>query len=153
MRSSWDEEPRPAPRVYIDHTMSPRRHSLALRAAAAAAALAVAAAGGGLPMCISLLAHAGAPCAMHSARNDAAMLGQAPQLTAVVAQAPVHACHPDAAGLGCVAGSACATAGPAAPAGAKVLVAVRGPSWVGVPGPASALASYLAPPLSPPPQA
>src|SRR5581483_11841027 len=35
MRSSWDEEPGPAPRVYIDHTMSPRRRSLALRASAA----------------------------------------------------------------------------------------------------------------------
>jgi hypothetical protein len=134
--------------------MTARRHSLALRAAAAAAALAVAAAGGGLPMCVSLLARAAAPCDMHSAHNVAAMRGQtSPQITAVVAQAPVQACHQDATGLGCAAGSVCPTAGPAAPAWANVPFGVRVASHTGALGPAANLISYLAPPLAPPPQA
>ncbi len=104
-------------------------------------------------MCLSLLAQAAAPCDMHSGHNGAATHEHTAQFAALVAQAPGQPCHPDAAGLGCAAGSACPTAGPAAPAWARVPVAPQASSRMGVLGPASALVSYLAPPLSPPPQA
>src|SRR5438128_1987642 len=133
--------------------MTPRRHSLALRTVAAAAALVVAAAGSGVPMCVSLLAQAVAPCAMHSGHIGAAAHDHAAHVVAVAAQASGPACHQDAAGLGCAAGSACPTAGPAAPAWANVLVGVRAASHTGALGPAANIVSYLAPPLSPPPQA
>ena|SRR5438128_3220184 len=133
--------------------MTPRRHSLPFRTVAAAAALVVAVAGSGVPMCVSLLAQAVAPCEMHSGHIGAAAHDHAAHVVAVAAPASGQACHQDAAGLGCAAGSACPTAGPAAPAWASVLIGVRVPSRPGVFGLPSDLVSYLAPPLSPPPQA
>src|SRR5712692_4477949 len=99
--------------------MTPRRHSLALRTVAAAAALAIAAGDGGLPMCVSVLAQTVAPCEMHSGHNGAAPHDHAAHVVAVAAPASGPACHQDVAGLGCAAGSACPTAGPAAPAWAN----------------------------------
>ena len=134
--------------------MTPRRHSLTLRTVAAAAALVVAAAGSGVPMCVSLLAQAVAPCEMHSGDIGAAAHDHAAHVVAVAAPASGQSsCHQDVAGLGCAAGSACPTAGPAAPAPATVPIGVRVASHTGALGPAANLISYLAPPLSPPPQA
>ena len=133
--------------------MTPRRHSLTLRTVAAAAALVVAAAGSGVPMCVSLLAQAVAPCEMHSGHIGAAAHDHAAHVVAVAAPASGQSCHQDVAGLGCAEGSACPTAGPAALAPATVAIGVRGAFRTGVLGPVADLLSYLAPPLSPPPQA
>ena len=124
-----------------------------LRAIRLAVALSVASAGSGLPMCVSLLAQAAAPCDMHSGHNRAPTHTHAAYLVAVVAQASGQMCHQDAAGLGCAAGTTCPTGGPATPAWAKVLVGLRAASRTGVLGPSPTFVSYVAPPLSPPPQA
>ena len=123
-----------------------------LRAIRLAVALSVATAGSGLPMCVSLLAQAAAPCEMHSGYNGAATHEHAAHLAAVVAQASGQMCHQDAAGLGCAAGSTCPTGSPAAGVWANVSVDVRTASRTGVLGPSTTFVSYLAPPLSPPPQ-
>ena len=129
------------------------RAPTALRAIGLAVALSVATAGSGLPMCVSLLAQAAAPCDMHSGHNGAATHEHAAHLAALVAQGSGQACHQDAAGLGCAAGSTCPTGSPATGVWANVSVGLRAESRTGVLRPASALISYLAQPLSPPPQA
>src|SRR5438046_7944302 len=96
-----------------------------LRAIRLAVALSVATAGSGLPMCVSLLAQAAAPCEMHSGYNGAATHEHAAHLAAVVAQASGQMCHQDAAGLGCAAGSTCPTGSPATGIWAKVSVGLR----------------------------
>ena len=122
-----------------------------MRTLAAAVALAAAVQGGGLPMCVSLLAEAAAPCAMHMpgthGTKDAGV-------ATLVAAPPGHgACHVDAASLGCAAGGTCPTGGTAAPAWSSVPIVPRTASRMVAPGPSSALISYLTPPLAPPPQA
>src|SRR5438552_4938709 len=124
-----------------------------LRAIRLAVALSAATAGSGLPMCISLLAQAAAPCDMHSGHSGAAMHEHAAHVAALVAQPSGQACHQDPAGLGCATGSTCPSGGPATLAWAKVSVSVRAALRTGVPEPSSTFVSYLAPPLSPPPQA
>jgi len=52
--------------------MRSSRAPTALRAICVAVALSVSTAGSALPMCISLLAQAAAPCEMHSGHNGAA---------------------------------------------------------------------------------
>src|SRR2546426_7550802 len=126
---------------------------LAYRAVALAAIISVGSTGTGLPMCLSLLAQAAAPCEMHAAHPGGVTHQHAAQLSALVAQAPGQACHQDAAGLGCTAGTACPTAGAATPARTRVSVALAAASCFGLAGPDSGFASFLAPPLSPPPQA
>ena len=124
-----------------------------LRAMCLAVALSVGTAGSGLPMCISLLAQAATPCDMHSGHNGGATYEHAAHLVALVAQASGQMCHQDAAGLGCAAGSTCPTGSPATGVWAKVSVGLRAESRTRVLRPGSTLISYLAPPLSPPPQA
>jgi len=124
-----------------------------LRAICLAVALSVATAGSGLPMCVSLLAQAAAPCDMHSGHNGAAAHEHAAHLAALVAQASGQMCHQDAAGLGCAAGSTCPTGSPATAVWAKLSVGLRAASRTGVLGPDATFVSHLAPPLSPPPQA
>src|SRR2546426_11680594 len=124
-----------------------------LRAIRLAVALSVGTAGSGLPMCISLLAQAAAPCDMHSGHNGAPSHLHAAHLAALVAQPSGQACHQDPAGLGCATGSTCPTGGPATGVWATVLVGVHVASRPGVPETSTAFASYLAPPISPPPQA
>src|SRR5947208_7617879 len=86
----------------------------ALQAISLAFALSVATAGSGLPMCVSLLAQAAAPCDMHSGHKGAATHEHAAHLVALVAQSSGQACHQDdATGLGCAAGSTCPTGSPA----------------------------------------
>ena len=123
-----------------------------LRAICLALTLSVATAGSGLPMCISLLAQALAPCDMHH-HGGAASHEHGAQRAALVAHARGQACHQDAAGLGCATGSTCPSGGPATLAWAKVSVGLRAPSLTGVLGPDTTFVSYFAPPLSPPPQA
>jgi len=129
------------------------RAPTALRAISLAVALSVATAGSGLPMCVSWLAQAAAPCDMHTGHTGAPTHAHAAHLIALFAQPSGEACHQDATGLGCAAGSTCPTGGPATLAWAKVSVGLRAASLTGVLGPDSAFASYFAPPLSPPPQA
>ena len=124
-----------------------------LRAVCLVVSLSVATAGTGLPMCVSLLAQAAAPCDMHSGHSGAATHEHAAHLTALVAQESGQACHQDATGLGCAAGSTCPTGGPATAAWARVSIGPRAPSRTGVLGPNTTFVSYFAPPLSPPPQA
>ena|SRR5712692_9905105 len=133
--------------------MTPRRHSLPFRTVAAAAALVIAAASSGVPMCVSLLAQVLAPCEMHSGHIRAAAHDHTAHVVAVSAPESGQTCHQDTAGIGCAAGSACPTAGPAAPAWTNVLAGVPIGSSTGALGPAANLISYVAPPLSPPPQA
>ena len=129
------------------------RARTALRAMCLAVALSVGTAGSGLPMCVSLLAQAAAPCDMHSGHDGGATYEHATHLVALVAQASGQMCHQDAAGLGCAAGSTCPTGSPATGVRAKASVGLRAESRTRVLRPASTLISYLAPPLSPPPQA
>src|SRR5712691_11462752 len=119
--------------------MTPRRHSLPFRTVAAAAALVVAVAGGGVPMCVSLLAQAVAPCEMHSGHHGAAAHEHAAHVAVLAAQPSGQACHQGTTGLGCAAGTACPTAGPAAPAWVNVPIGERVASRLGVLGPASDL--------------
>jgi hypothetical protein len=118
-----------------------------------AVALCVATAGSGLPMCVSLLAQAVTPCDMHSRHNGAPTHTHAAHLAALVAQPSGQACHQDATGLGCAAGTTCPTGSPATAVWVEVSVGVRAASRTGVLGPSTTFVSYLAPPLSPPPQA
>ncbi len=129
------------------------RAPITLRGIALAVALSVATAGSGLPMCVSLLAQAAASCDMHSGHNGAPTHKHAAHLAALVAQPSGQACHQDATGLGCAAGSTCPTGSPATGVWAKVSVGLRAASRTGVLGPSTSFVSYLAPPLSPPPQA
>src|SRR5436309_11766521 len=129
------------------------RAPAALRAICLAAALSVATAGSGLPMCVSLLAQAAAPCDMHSGHNGAPTHKNAADLAALIAQPSGQACHQDATGLGCAAGSTCPTGSPAMGVRAKMSVGLRAASRTGVLGPDTTFVSYFAPPLSPPPQA
>jgi len=122
-------------------------------AVALAVMLSVVGTGTGLPMCVSLLAQAGTPCEMHPAHHGSRAHQHAAPSAALVAQTPDQACHQDATGLGCAAGTACPTAGPATPTWAKVAIALRTASRFGAGERHAALTSYLAPPLAPPPQA
>jgi len=135
----------------IDAMKAGRRYPMLVRALASAAALAVAAEGGGVPMCASLLAEAAVPCAMHGAGVHRA---HHPGVASVVAASAGHgACHVDAASPGCAAGGTCPTSGTAALVWIHIPIAPRGVSRTVAAGPSSALISYLAPPLAPPPQA
>src|SRR5438309_10895520 len=96
-----------------------------VRAICLAVALSVATAGRGLPMCVSLLAQAAAPCDMHSGHHGAATHAHAAHLAALVAQGSGQACHQDATGLGCAAGTTCPTGSPAAAVWAKMSVGLR----------------------------
>ncbi len=129
------------------------RAPIALRAIALVVALSVAATGSGVPMCLSLVAQATAPCEMHSSHDRTPTPAPTAQSSWLVAQHPQHACHPDAPGLGCAAGGASPTAGPAAAAWNHIQVILRAASRVTVLEPVSTVLSYLAPPPSPPPQA
>ena len=136
---------------YIDDVKRRYRHPLTVRALAAAVACAAVAQAGGAPMCASLVAEAAAPCAMHMRgmheTNDAGVA------TLVAAPTAQGACHVDAASLGCAAGGSCPTGGTAAPAWINIPIVPRAASRMVAQGPSSALMSYLAPPLAPPPQA
>ncbi|HEX4627198.1 MAG TPA: hypothetical protein VH137_00285, partial [Gemmatimonadales bacterium] len=89
-----------------------------LRGVALTVALAVATAGNGLPMCLTVLAHLAAPCAMHTGHQGDQAPHHRSSAATLSAQPPSQACHPGDAGPGCT-GSACPTGGPAAPAGVQ----------------------------------
>lgn len=132
--------------------MTSHRPSSALRTVAAAAALAVAAAGGGLPMCASLVAHAAAPCPMHTEHAGSPAHHNAAAAVMHAAPSGDASCHGDSQTPACATGGMCPTAGSAAPvlayaprSGARTL-AVGFP--VGV-----RHTSFILPPLFPPPQA
>ena len=130
----------------------PSRYVL-LRGVALAAALSVATSGSDLPMCLSLVAQAAAPCQMHGGRHRHEAHPAAPASGNVLSQAPAPTCHTDAGALGCAAGAACPTSGPASAAWVGTGLVARSASRVVALTVASAFASYVAPPLSPPPQA
>jgi hypothetical protein len=127
------------------------RYPRVVRTLAAAAALAAAAQGGGVPMCVSLLAQAAAPCGMHTHLAPPAQA--APAATLSAAPSGHDACHSDAAHLGCATTGACPSSGTAAPVWANLPAAAPVASRTEILEPVSALISYLAPPPSPPPQA
>lgn len=132
--------------------MTQRRYPFTLRSLAALAALSVAAAGGGVPMCVSLIARATAPCTMHTEHAGAPAHHVA---TASVHAAPSDdgSCHADSQSWGCATGGLCPTGGTAS------LVLLGYPPISGAPthGVAFQVAarhpSFDAPPLAPPPQA
>jgi len=128
-----------------------RRYPMLVRSLASAAALAVAAQGGGAPMCVSLIAKAVEPCAMHT--HGAASAHDFDVATLSPAPLGNDACHADAESLGCAAGGTCPTGGPVAPVSATPPPALRASICVAPLGIASRFHSYLAPPPSPPPQA
>jgi len=130
---------------------SGHRYSGLVRACAAALALTVTAQGGEVPMCVSLLAKAAAPCAMHTRGAHSTYDGSGASITA--APSGHHACHADAASLSCAAGGSCPTGGTAAPVWTNVPIVSGAASRRVATGPSSAPISYLAPPLAPPPQA
>ena len=136
---------------YIDVVQARHRYPTLVRTVAAAVALVAAVQGSGVPMCASLLAEAATPCAMHSTSMEHAHDPAAAILVAV--PAGHGACHVDAASLGCAAGGTCPTGGTATPARINVPIVPRAASRIVAAGQSSALISYLAPPLAPPPQA
>ena len=123
-----------------------------LRAIALVTAVSLTATSGGLPMCLGALAQAVARCAMHLDGHHGDHAAASPSLR-LVSPDTGQPCHPDAAGTGCAAGSACPAAGPAMVAAAEIPVAVRNVSRAAAPASPASLFSYLAPPLAPPPQA
>jgi len=131
--------------------MTPSRYPFTLRSLAALAALSVAAAGGGVPMCVSLIARATAPCAMHTEHAGS----PAHHVAATVHGAPSGdaSCHGDAQSPGCATGGACPSGGPAAPVCGAPAVAVAAPDHQTAFASAAAHLSFVAPPLPPPPQA
>ena len=136
---------------YIDVVQARHRYPTLVRTVAAAVALVAAVQGSGVPMCASLLAEAATPCAMHSTSVEHA---HDPATAILVAVPAGHGtCHVDAGALGCAAGGACPTGGIAAPAWLNIPIGPRVASRTVAAGPSSALISYLAPPLAPPPQA
>lgn len=119
------------------------------RTLAVAAILATAFSGSGLPMCISLVAHAAQPCAMREHASEHA--GHGPQVVAGHAQD--DACHGQDGDLGCATGGSCPTGGTPAPLAAEAVLATSGPVYVVTPAVAGTHLSFLSPPLPPPPQA
>lgn len=132
--------------------MTRSRYHFGFRSLAAVAALAVAAAGGGVPMCVSLIARATAPCTMHTEhagspahRFAAATVNAAPSGDA--------SCHGDAESPGCATGGTCPSGGSAAPVPGAQALGVAAPDHTTVLAAAAAHPSFVAPPLPPPPQA
>ena len=136
---------------YIDAVKARHLYPTLVRTVAAAVALVAAVQGSGVPMCASLLAETAAPCSMH--RPGTHQMNDDGVATLVAAPAGHGACHVDAASLGCAASGSCPTGGTAAPAWLNIPIAPRVASRTVAPGQSSALISYLAPPLAPPPQA
>jgi hypothetical protein len=127
----------------------PRRPPLVLRSIACGAALAVASAGSGAPMCANLFAQALEPCAMHLHGAHAAGVASGQ----VTAQPAAPSCHPGDLGAGCASAGTCPSGGPLASSLISTAVAfARASADRGDATPAS-LHSFVAPPLSPPPQA
>lgn len=134
----------------IFHSMS--RRAPAFRSLAAAALVGFTWAGSGLPMCLSLVQQAGQSCPMHGQLQHGS--GTDVWQPVVVSHAPAnHSCHPGNLGLGCTAVDACPSAGAAAPAWAAVVIAIGGTARESGWAQPVELLSFLAPPLSPPPQA
>lgn len=126
---------------------------IGVRAIALAAALAIVVSGSGMPMCLTLLSQAAAPCDMHGhhpPHHGPAKTGASVQL---LGPGPGHSCHQDARAADCGAGQSCPAGGPSAPAAGALEVASRDAVRALPVGAAAPPASYLAPPLFPPPQA
>jgi hypothetical protein len=104
-------------------------------------------------MCLSLLAQATVLCQMHGRHHEDGAHHQAVQSVQLTSQASGETCHPDATGPGCATGGVCPSGGPAATASVQAPVGVQDARPSVLLGPASSYLSYLAPPLSPPPQA
>jgi hypothetical protein len=137
--------------VYIAGVKAGDRPQRLTRVLAVAAALTVAAEGGGVPMCVSLFAEAAAPCPMHE--HPSAPGHDLPTAALTVALSGHGSCHGDAASLGCAAGGVCPTGGTAAPAAASASLTVLSSGRAAALAVDAARASFLAPPLPPPPQA
>lgn len=132
--------------------MTPPRHPFALRSLAALAALAVAAVGGGVPMCVSLIARATTPCAMHS--EHAGSPAHHVAATSVnAAPSDDGSCHGDVQSMGCAAGGACPSGGTGALFYGAQAFGVAAPDRKAVFAVATTHLSFVAPPLPPPPQA
>jgi len=102
--------------------------------------------GSGLPMCVSLLARAAEPCAMHQHDQN----GHTAHSVQVVA-GDADACHSGDGTTGCATDGTCPTGGTAAPAARAGLSAPRlAPNKTPLSDPT--YLSFLSPPLSPPPQ-
>src|SRR2546422_11626516 len=129
------------------------RGHLAIRPIALATAVCLTARSGALPMCLSALAQAVAQCAMHHEVHhpgDHTPASSSPQLVSPHTGQP---CHPDAAGTGCAAGSACPAAGPAMVAAAEIPLARGHVSRVGAPPSPASPPPHPPPPPRPPPPA
>lgn len=118
-----------------------------------AALVAVLSSGTGLPMCLSLGQRAGKPCPMHEAQHEHGSGTHTSHIVSVAAATPDHTCHPGDVGLGCASVGACPSTSVAAPAWTAVPVGPGGAAVDLLWAPAGVLVSFLAPPLSPPPQA
>lgn len=111
------------------------------------AILATVLSGSGLPMCVSLLARAVEPCAMHQHEQA----GHAAHGAQVAASHADDSCHPGDGNTGCATGGACPTGGTAAPVAHAGLSTPRA-ALDSTPVLDQPYPSFLSPPLSPPPQ-
>jgi hypothetical protein len=128
-----------------------RRYPMLVRSLASAAALTVAAQGGGVSMCVSLIAEATAPCAIHT---HAASPGHDAHIATLSAAPSGHeACHADAASFGCAVGGTCPTGAAAVPAFAAPALTIASLGRAPVLAVGRGHTSFVAPPLPPPPQA
>lgn len=118
-----------------------------MRNAAAITVVAAVLSGSGLPMCMSLLARAAEPCAMHQHE----LAGHAAHGARVAASHAGDACHAGDGNTGCATGGACPTGGTAAPVAHAGLGTPRVALGT-TPVIDQTYPSFLAPPLSPPPQ-
>jgi hypothetical protein len=100
-------------------------------------------------MCANLFAQALEPCAMHM-HGDQASGVTGGQLTA---QPASPSCHPGDLGSGCASAGTCPSGGPIASSLVPSAVALAWPSPDRGEATPASLHSFVAPPLSPPPQA
>jgi hypothetical protein len=100
-------------------------------------------------MCANLFAQALEPCAMRMHGHHAARVAGAQG----TAQPASPSCHPDDLGAGCASAGTCPSGGPLASSLVSTEVALAAPSPDRGEATPASLHSFVAPPLSPPPQA
>jgi hypothetical protein len=123
------------------------------RGVALAVALSLTTGGTGLPMCLSLLAQAIAPCTMHQTHHEHGTTHTVAHSMQLTTQTADETCHTGGPTHGCAAGGVCPGGGSAAFAAMRDVAGLLPVVAAGPIGAPLSHVSYVAPPPSPPPQA